>query len=193
MGDEKSKTGGLRGFLRRFLYVLKATGIAILFAAGVTLSLLFTGVRSQQPYDVKVGDIAAEDIRAPHSIVYVSEIETESARQAAAFGVADVFDAPDPRIGRAQVRKLGAREWEWALLCDMSLSGCYVETPAPSSAGSRLEINLTIAGVQFTVLGDVTACHPRVGMGVEFRELGDLNLQRLRQVVEILSETQTRL
>jgi hypothetical protein len=76
------------------------------------------------------------------------------------------------------------------MLCDMSTAGCYLEMPAPFPAGKQLEINLTVAGIQFHVRADVTGCHPYVGMALQFKPLSPLNQERLRQVMELLSRTQ---
>src|SRR5512139_2226903 len=94
-----------RDHLRRFAWLIKAAGIATLFAVGVTVLLLYPILPSRHPYNVQVGDIASEDIRAPRTITYVSQIETEAARVSAAAAIGDVYDPPDPRVGRQQVRK----------------------------------------------------------------------------------------
>jgi len=85
--------------------ILKGVGIVLLFVSGVTVTLLFRGVPSRQPFDVALGDISPEDIRAPHAVTYVSELETQIARENAGASVADVYDPPDPRVGRQQVRR----------------------------------------------------------------------------------------
>lgn len=78
---------------------------SLLFVAAVTLILLLPDFIANRPYQLQVGDIAPEDIRAPREITYVSQIETEAAREAARGGIGDVYDAADPRVGRQQVRK----------------------------------------------------------------------------------------
>lgn len=90
---------------KRFWISFRKLLIAVLFVAIGTLFLLLPILDQRQPYNLAVGDIAPEDIRAPREVTYVSEIETETAREAAAASVGDVYDPPDPRIGRQQVRK----------------------------------------------------------------------------------------
>jgi PilZ domain len=92
--------------------------------------------------------------------------------------------------GRAQVREIGGTAWRWAMLCDMSTGGCYLEMPAPFPAGKQLEINLTVGGIQFHVRADVTGCHPYVGMALQFKPLTPLNQERLRKVMQLLAQTQ---
>ncbi len=90
--------------------------------------------------------------------------------------------------GGAQVRAIGTRWPLWTVLYDLSMSGCYLETPTPFEAGTRLELNLHAAGLQFQARGEVTARHPLVGMAVQFTDLTPLNKQRLEQAMAILAE-----
>lgn len=77
----------------------------LLFAVGTSLILLLPDFLASQPYQLQSGDIAPEDIIAPRDITYVSQKDTEEAREAARTGVSDIYDAADPRVGRQQVRK----------------------------------------------------------------------------------------
>ncbi len=92
--------------------------------------------------------------------------------------------------GRAQVREIGGTAWRWAMMCDMSQGGCYLEMPAPFPAGKQLELNLTVSGVQFHVRAEVTGCHPYVGMALQFKLLSPLNLERVLKVMDLLAKTQ---
>src|SRR5574341_93341 len=91
--------------LTRLWRATRAFIIASAFTAGSTFILLFSGLPGSFAYNLRIGDIAADDIRAPRDITYVSQIETDAARQSASANVEDVFDPPDPRIGRQQVRR----------------------------------------------------------------------------------------
>lgn len=81
--------------------------LVVLFTAGVALILLFPVLPSPQQTDLSVGDIATEAIVAPRDLTYISTIETEAERAAAAARVDDIYGEPDPRIGRQQVRLAG--------------------------------------------------------------------------------------
>lgn len=59
------------------------------------------GVRALQ-----VGDIVPEDIRAPTSITYTSQILTEQRRASALESVSPVYDPPDPNVARQQIQLL---------------------------------------------------------------------------------------
>lgn len=91
----------------RLWSTLRIVLIGVVFVLGTTLLLLFPELNQGAIYDLDVGDIAPEDIRAPSDIAFVSDIETEARREQASTSVQDVFDPPDPRIGRQQVRLAG--------------------------------------------------------------------------------------
>jgi len=55
---------------------------------------------------LKVGDVAPQDILAPKSLTYVSEVLTEQAREEARRSVSPVYLPPDPAIARRQIEKL---------------------------------------------------------------------------------------
>lgn len=90
--------------ISRSLRIARTILIGVVFVVGVTLILLFPILPARSPYDLQIGDIAPEDIRAPREITYISEIETQRARTDARSAVPDVYDPADPRIGRQQVR-----------------------------------------------------------------------------------------
>jgi hypothetical protein len=94
--------------------------------------------------------------------------------------------------GRAQVREIGRAAWSWSMLSDISRSGCYLEMPNPIAEGALVEANLNAAAVQWNIRGEVRACHPFVGMAVQFTELIQLSQQRLEQVLAVLAQRQRR-
>jgi len=55
---------------------------------------------------LKAGDVAPADITAPHSITYISKIQTDAARAVAIANTSEVFDPPDSRITRQQIARL---------------------------------------------------------------------------------------
>ena len=56
---------------------------------------------------VAEGEVAQRDIVAPRQITFVSEILTQQRRDMAANAVPDVYDPPQPRIGRQQLTLAG--------------------------------------------------------------------------------------
>src|SRR5690606_34337353 len=97
-------TSESRARFQRFWFVMRVLLIGGLFVLGTTLLLLFPTLNQQALYDLDAGDIVPEDIRAPGDVTYVSDIQTERARGVAANSVEDIYDNPDPRLGRGQVR-----------------------------------------------------------------------------------------
>lgn len=83
---------------------LRWLGLALLYLIGTSLILLVPLLLQQgEPLGLRVGDVAPDDILAPRSLTYTSEIQTDAAREAAARAVSDIYDPPDTRIVRQQV------------------------------------------------------------------------------------------
>jgi putative nucleotidyltransferase with HDIG domain len=60
----------------------------------------------QTEYSIRIGEVAQEDIQAPRTMSFVSEVHTEQARLEAEHNVAPIFNAADPAIARKQIEKL---------------------------------------------------------------------------------------
>lgn len=78
--------------------------MAALFVVGI--AALMVAPLWLQPNDtlqLDLGDVPTEGILAPVSLTYISDIQTDAARDAAEAGVEDVYRAPDTRIVRQQV------------------------------------------------------------------------------------------
>jgi putative nucleotidyltransferase with HDIG domain len=89
--------------LRLTVSVLAAIGFVLACTAIVSLDSLLPSTQGTQ---LRIGDVAAQDIRAPVSITYVSDVLTEARRQAAIAGVSPVYDPPDPNVARQQIQLL---------------------------------------------------------------------------------------
>jgi hypothetical protein len=70
-----------------------------------------------------------------------------------------------------------------AVISDLSLSGCYVETQTPLPAGTRMQLLFKLPEQPFALLGKVRHVHPQMGMGVEFLKLSPGELASLHRVV----------
>lgn len=57
-------------------------------------------------YAVEIGDVASQNIQAPSTLSYVSEVLTEQARQEAETAITPVYLPADPSITRGQIEKL---------------------------------------------------------------------------------------
>jgi hypothetical protein len=52
---------------------------------------------------------------------------------------------------------------------NLSVSGCYLETPNPLPVRAAISLKLTLRGSTITVFADVVRSEPGSGMGVKFR------------------------
>ena len=84
------------------------TKIVILVVTGFLafLSLILPESFSQSSYPMEIGDVATDDILAPYSLTYESEVLTENARQEAASQISAIYLPVDPSIGRLQIEAL---------------------------------------------------------------------------------------
>ncbi|MCK6580151.1 MAG: HDIG domain-containing protein [Anaerolineae bacterium] len=82
--------------------------VGFCFVVGATLCVAFDAVfpTGQALSSLGLGSVVEEDVRAPFSIEYVSEVLTEQRRSAAANAVTPIYDPPDPTIARQQATLL---------------------------------------------------------------------------------------
>lgn len=82
--------------------------VLLLFvASGLALLAIILPISTRpSSYSLNIGDVAPEDIRAPRSLSYTSEVLTEKARQEAAAAVNKIFLPTDPSIARNQIERL---------------------------------------------------------------------------------------
>ena len=70
------------------------------------LMLILPDTFRQSSFQMQLGDVATQDILAPYSLSFESELLTERARQEAASAVDPIYLPTDPSIGRRQVERL---------------------------------------------------------------------------------------
>ena len=87
---------------------LRVLLIGLLFVTLSSLILVFPIPLSSANDQLQAGDVAQRDELAPQRITYVSQIQTENARNRAEASVPEIYDPPDTRIARQQVSR--ARE-----------------------------------------------------------------------------------
>ena len=78
----------------------------IVITLGMTLILSFNLINPQVAVDE--GQPAPEDIFAPRSLTYTSDVLTEQAKEQARSSISPIYTPFDPFIGRAQVAQAGA-------------------------------------------------------------------------------------
>jgi hypothetical protein len=82
------------------------TMILIVSAVFAFFMLILPDVFRQSSFQMQLGDVASQDILAPYSLSFESELLTERARQDAASAVEPIYLPTDPSIGRRQVERL---------------------------------------------------------------------------------------
>jgi putative nucleotidyltransferase with HDIG domain len=87
---------------------LRVLLIGLLFVALSSLILVFPIPLTGTGDKLQAGDVAQRDVLAPQRITYVSEIQTENARDRAEASISEIYDPPDTHIARQQVAR--ARE-----------------------------------------------------------------------------------
>jgi putative nucleotidyltransferase with HDIG domain len=94
-----------RTFFRRIILP-----ILVLVCAAILsyLALIQPWSLRQTSLPLAVGDVASQDLRAPHEIKYVSSVLTDAARDEAEREVAPVYVPPDPAIARTQAANITA-------------------------------------------------------------------------------------
>ena len=95
--DKKYRVAS-RGFLRVVILIL----LGVLSFAAIVFPLALR----PSSYPFRVGDVASQDILAPHSFTYISNYLTEQAKKTAEDAVQPVYLAADPGITRSQIEKL---------------------------------------------------------------------------------------
>ena len=55
-----------------------------------------------------------------------------------------------------------------AHITDLNLLGCFVETVTPFPEGTKVRLNISHAGMNFSAIGKVAYSRPNSGMGIAF-------------------------
>ncbi|MGB9593920.1 MAG: hypothetical protein ACPL7R_07265, partial [Anaerolineae bacterium] len=99
------ETANGRSPSHRGTLVLRGVVWGIAFGLLLSLLLIFELIPVGQ-VELQVGQVSPVDIRAPRQITFVSQTLTEKARAQAEQAVRDIYDPPDPKIGRQQTVRL---------------------------------------------------------------------------------------
>jgi cyclic-di-AMP phosphodiesterase PgpH len=104
MSTGKNRRGS--GWLpKQFLW---ATILIVLVLGVAFASLAFPQVNSRSATRLEVGRVAVQDIVAPRTLTFESEILTERQREATALAVSPIYLPPDTRYARQQLERLRA-------------------------------------------------------------------------------------
>lgn len=75
----------------------------------------------------------------------------------------------------------------WGTVSDVSSTGCYIDTATPLPPGTKVDVTLTIAGLELRSSAQVRVCHPAIGMGLSFLQLSPEQRTHLEQILSKLS------
>src|SRR5450432_715092 len=86
------------------LHRIAVIAVAVVFVLLATTIVAYDSIFQTQNNvgALEVGSIANEDIRAPFSITYTSDVLTDRERQAAMDAISPIYDPPDPNVARQQ-------------------------------------------------------------------------------------------
>jgi len=86
-----------------------------------------------------------------------------------------------PFAGSIEMREGASDDKRTALVKELSLNGCYVDTESPYPMGASLAIKLFTQNEFFEAQASVVYSHPKQGMGLMFRETKPYYLMVLRK------------
>ena len=120
---------------------------------------------------------------------------TETQPQADAPSSFPIAPRPDQRRtprykckGSARIHESDKEVSTWATFTDISLHGCYIETPAPFAVGTYISLKLEVDGLRVEAAGEVRTSFPGVGMGIFFTRMSEPDRARLRTLVKSFSQ-----
>jgi putative nucleotidyltransferase with HDIG domain len=100
-----------RTLRRRLSRTWEAAQLGIIFAFGLigtVVALSISSAENQSTLALQAGDVAGQDVLAPHELSYESNVLTDQAKAAAEQSVADIYDPPNSAIARLQLEELAA-------------------------------------------------------------------------------------
>lgn len=123
-----------------------------------------------------------------------AESNLPASTQAQPAGAVSSPDGRDRRVaarfrcsGGAQIVNQQTGATTWGTVSDISNTGCYIDTATPLPSGAKVELALTIVGLEFRSPAQVRVCHPSIGMGLSFLQMVADERAHLEQMVAKLS------
>lgn len=93
-------------WLRPLLQGLPLGTLVVATALASTLLLILPIMPGERSVSLSLGQVAPQDVLAPRSVAFVSQVLTDQARQEAVSQVLPVYDPADPNIARQQAQSL---------------------------------------------------------------------------------------
>jgi hypothetical protein len=89
--------------------------------------------------------------------------------------------------GSARLQSAGSSSSSWATFTDISMHGCYIESSAPYSVGTILQLKLEAANFRVESEGEVRVAYPGLGMGISFTKMSESDRGQLRDLLSSIS------
>jgi len=97
-------------------------------------------------------------------------------------------DTRFPVSGKVYVKKKGSGDGQWAMLGDISLTGCYLQTSHPLDVGRSTTLSIKVAHNEFEATAIVRTYYPGTAMGMEFTFLSNTDRRTLQRLIAHLRE-----
>ncbi len=81
----------------------------------------------------------------------------------------------------------GLREKLWGQLTTISLGGCFIETLSPFRTATKLELLIGAYGLELRLAGEVRYSEPRLGMGIMFADMNQVQRDQLQSLISAVS------
>jgi len=94
-----------------------------------------------------------------------------------------------PFAARVEVVDVESERQVTSVTGDLSVFGCFVETPSPFPRGTKVRIRINHRGSTFVALGEVSNARPN-GMGVRFGTIEQAHQQTLENWLAQLRNTE---
>ena len=75
----------------------------------------------------------------------------------------------------------------WGRATDLSPGGCFVEMQVPLAVGSKVKVGIWVNETKLWATGNVVNSRPGFGIGVQFIDLSDADLDRLKQFLRSIA------
>ena len=123
------------------------------------------------------------------------DIETDEAHTSAPAEIGDPFGqrhAPRYACDRGvQIWKQGEIIAIYGKLQNLSMSGCYIESPQPFAVGTAVRLAMSLFGMQVRAQGMVRSSFPARGMGIQFTSVRPEDITLLNSVLGRLAKEET--
>jgi hypothetical protein len=151
------------------------------------------GVESLEPGN-NIWGLPVEESKSHAPLSSLAALPTMEPKRADAVPFVPSWSGADRRqykrlscSGGAEFHEVGNLLMNTAMVSDICVGGCYIETRVPLAVESRMELTLRIDDFEISGTAEVRICHPGMGMGVAFREMTPENRRLLEDLIEKLA------